>query len=122
MQFKVDENLPVEAARLLRDGGHGALTVHDQQMVGLDDSHIASVCRSEQRAILTLDLDFSDIRNYPPSDYHGIVVLRPRSQSKPAVLRLISQRIPLLDSEPLQGNLWILQENELRIREGSAGG
>jgi hypothetical protein len=27
-------------------------------------------------AILTRDLDFADIRRYPPEGYHGIVVLR----------------------------------------------
>jgi len=118
MQFKIDENLPTDAAELLRDAGHDALTIHDQQMVGEPDPQVASVCQVEQRAIVTLDLDFSDIRTYPPGDYHGIVVLRPRTQSKPLVLALIAQLILLLDSEPLAGNLWILQENGLRIREG----
>ena len=121
MQFKIDENLPVEAAESLRDVGHDVLTIHDQQMVGKPDPQVAAVCQSEQRAIVTLDLDFSDIRTYPPGNYHGIVVLRPRSQAKPVVLALMSQLVPLLDTEPLEGNLWILQENGLRIREGGAG-
>ena len=69
--------------------------------------------------LMTLDLDFSDIRTYPPEGYSGIIVLRPRNQAKPTVLRLISQLIPLLAVEPLAGNLWILQETGLRIREGS---
>jgi len=118
MQFKVDENLPVEAAESLRDAGHDAITIHDQQMVGGLDPQIAAVCQSENRAIVTLDLDFSDIRAYPPGDYHGIIVLRPRTQAKPAVLNLIAKLAPLLDTEPLEGNLWILQETGLRIREG----
>jgi len=118
MQFKIDENLPVEAAEVLRQAAHDALTIHDQQMVGQPDPRVASVCQSEQRVLLTLDLDFSDIRTYPPADYFGIIVLRPRSQAKPAVLSLIGQIIPLLDSEPLVGNLWIVQDTGLRIREG----
>ena len=118
MQFRIDENLPVEAAEVLRDAGHDAITVHDQQMVGELDPRIAAVCKSEIRAIVTLDLDFSDIRTYPPGDYHGIIVLRPRTQAKPSVLKLIAQLIPLLNTEPLGGNLWILQEAGLRIREG----
>jgi predicted nuclease of predicted toxin-antitoxin system len=118
MQFKIDENLPIEAAESLRNASHDALTIHDQQMVGDPDPQIAAVCKSEQRAIVTLDLDFSDIRTYPPGEYHGIVVLRPRTQAKAVVLNLVSQLIPLLDTEPLAGNLWILQETGLRIREG----
>ncbi len=120
MQFKIDENLPVEAAELLRHAGHDALTIHDQRMVGDPDPQVAAACQLEQRAIVTLDLDFSDIRTYPPGDYYGIVVLRPRIQAKPGVLALVVQLIAFLDSELLAGNLWILQENGLRIREGEA--
>ena len=118
MQIKIDENLPVEGAALLRQAGHDALTIHDQQMVGQPDPQVAAVCKSEQRGLITLDLDFSDIRTYLPADYFGIIVLRPRSQAKHAVLSLLGQMIPLLSSEPLVGHLWIVQENGLRIREG----
>ena len=44
MQFKVDENLPLEAADALRNAGHDALTIPDQQMVGNPDSQVAAVC------------------------------------------------------------------------------
>jgi len=118
MRFKIDENLPAESAELLRDAGHDGLTIHDQGMVGNPDAQVASVCQSEQRALLTLDLDFADIRTYPPAEHHGIVVLRPKNQAKATVLRLLQQLMPLLPREPLAGNLWILQENGLRIREG----
>lgn len=114
MRFKIDENLPLESAKLLNCAGHDASTIHDQQMVGELDAQIASVCQSEQRALLTLDLDFADIRAYPPLNYHGIIVLRPRTQSKAAVIQLITQIIRLLTIERLEGNLWILQENGLR--------
>lgn len=118
MRFKIDENLPAESAGVLCDAGHDALTIHDQRMVGEPDAQVATVCQSEQRALVTLDLDFADIRAYPPAEHHGIVVLRPRTQAKPAVLQLLKQLIPLLSTEPFEGNLWILQENGLRIREG----
>jgi predicted nuclease of predicted toxin-antitoxin system len=121
MRFKIDENLPTEVAQLLTVAGHNVLTIHDQQMVGNVDSLVSSVCQSEQRALITLDLDFADIRAYPPEEHHGIVVLRPRTQAKPAVLSLITTFIRLLSTEPLIGSLWILQENGLRIREGERG-
>ena len=118
MLFKIDENLPVEAAELLCAAGHDALTLHDQKMDGQPDPQVADVCRSEQRVLVTLDLDFADIRNYPPVNYHGIVVLRPSSQAKPLVLELVSRLISLLAREELRGCLWIIQPHSLRIREG----
>lgn len=117
MRFKVDENLPIEVAALLNDAGHDAMTINDQGMSGSLDPKVASVCQAEDRAIITLDLDFSDIRTYPPADHHGIVVVRPRSQAKPVVLALIQQLTALLEAESLDKKLWILQENGLRIRE-----
>jgi len=86
MRFKLDENLHPDAAEYLRQHGHDALTVADQGLRGHDDNDIAEVCRREQRALVTLDLDFSDVRIYPPADYSGLLVLRLVDQSRPAVL------------------------------------
>ncbi len=121
MRFKVDENLPSEVADLLRSHGHDALTIFDQQMCGELDPKVADVCKVERRSLVTLDLDFSDIRTYPPHFYPGIIVLRPRSQDKPAVLALVQHLIRFFNgNEKLEGNLWIVQATGLRIREGSS--
>ena len=37
MRFKLDENMPAEAAGLLRDNGHDAHSVHDEGLGGADD-------------------------------------------------------------------------------------
>lgn len=119
MRFKTDENLPVEVADLLRKEGHEALGVADQQLDGHPDSDVARVIQTEQRAIITLDLDFSDIRAYPPEDYFGIIVLRPALQSISAILRVMDRAVAMLATEPLAGKLWIVEEHQVRIREGA---
>jgi predicted nuclease of predicted toxin-antitoxin system len=78
-RFKVDENLPREAQALLRNAGHDAQTVYDECLVGHTDARILDVCLNEERVLITLDLDFSDIRQYPPSSHSGIWVLRPET-------------------------------------------
>jgi hypothetical protein len=67
MRLKLDENLPVEATRLLRASGHDAWSVVDQHLQGTADDALDRVCRDEGRILVTLDLDFSDIRSYPPA-------------------------------------------------------
>jgi len=119
MQFKIDENLHSDAADLLRQHGHDALTVHEQGLRGGADSDIAEVCRQEERAIVTLDLDFSDIRVYPPEDYHGIIVLRLNDQSRASVLNVLGRIIPMFDTESPVGHLWIVDEHQVRIRGGN---
>lgn len=117
MRFKIDENLPGEAAESLTRAGHDAMSIPEQKLGGKPDPLVAAVCQSEGRTLITLDLDFSDIRAYPPSEYPGVIVLRPRTQAKQAVLGLLLRMIPLLSVEPLHGKLWIVHENGLRIRE-----
>lgn len=119
MRFKIDENLPVEVAELLRRHQHDAATVIEQRLAGQPDAHIAGTCQAEQRALVTLDLDFADLRRYPPADHAGLIVLRPATQSIPAVLALIQRLVPLLDQEPVAGALWIVDEGRVRIRGGA---
>lgn len=118
MKFKVDENLPEEVSQLLRQNGYDAHSVIQQNLSGHPDENIARVCQSERRTIITLDLDFADIRTYPPENYEGIIVLRPHNQSIPSILQLCTQLIPRLQSEPLIKHLWIAEPDSLRIRPG----
>ncbi|MGO8752418.1 MAG: DUF5615 family PIN-like protein [Thermoguttaceae bacterium] len=116
-KFKVDENLPTEAAELLASAGYDAVTVGDQRMVGQPDTNVAAVCRREGRAIVTLDLDFADIRVYPPSDCAGIIVLRLARLDKPRVLSVLKRLLPALERERLVGKLWIVEEAAIRMRD-----
>jgi predicted nuclease of predicted toxin-antitoxin system len=79
VRFKIDENLPTEAAEVLREAGFGADTVGDEDLSGSDDPAVANSARLEDRILVTLDLDFANIRAYPPHEHPGIVVLRLKS-------------------------------------------
>ncbi len=80
MKFKVDENLPIEAASIFREQEFEADTVSDEALSGADDESVANRVRTENRILITLDLDFSNIRAYPPEEYAGIIVLRLKKQ------------------------------------------
>jgi predicted nuclease of predicted toxin-antitoxin system len=116
MRFKTDENLPIELTDLLRQHQHDALSVQDQQMVGQADSLVAQVCQAEDRALMTCDLHFADIRAYPPEGYHGIIILRPSIQSVSSLLRLMNLALPLIGVEPLEGCIWIVYDHRVCIR------
>lgn len=119
MNFKTDENMPGEAAEDLRQNNYDAITVAEQNLAGSPDMQVADVCKAEGRAILTMDLDFSDIRAYPLANYGGIIVLRPSVQTIPNIRRLVAQVIALLKTESLVGCLWIVDESQIRIRAGA---
>ncbi len=73
-------------------------------------------CQTEQRVLITLDLDFADIRAYPPAEAAGIVVLRPFEPDRERVLRLMARILPLFATEPIVQRLWIVEEDRIRIR------
>lgn len=117
MRFKIDENLPVEAATLLLEAGHDARSVLQQDLGGQTDADIASACQRERCILITLDIDFADIRTYPPEQFHGLIVLRLRRQDRPHILDVLARLIQTFRSEPMQRQLWIVEEDRIRIRD-----
>jgi predicted nuclease of predicted toxin-antitoxin system len=105
IRFKVDENLHSDAAQLFRQHGYDAMTVAEQQLKGSQDQQIAEVCRQEGRILVTLDLDFANIKNYPPETYPGIIVLRLVSQTRANVLRVLPSVLDMLQKEQVVGSL-----------------
>ena len=116
MRAKLDENLPVEAAELLRTAGWECDSVYDEGLAGADDPEVAAACQAGARVLFTLDLDFADIRAYPPSEYLGIVVLRPTEPSRRQVLQLVSRVLPVLSAEWMEHRLWIVEPGRVRVR------
>lgn len=116
LRFKVDENLPLEVAEHLRDGGYDAASVQEEALQGAMDDDLIDICLKEQRILVTLDLDFADIRVYPPQNYPGLIVLRLHKQDKISLLKVWQRTVPLLDKEPIEQRIWIVDESHIRIR------
>ena len=118
MNFKVDENLPVELCDLLCGAGHESTTVLAEGLGGAPDRQLFSVCQAESRVLVTVDLDFANIQAFPPSKASGVLVLHLARQDKPFFLTVMQRLLPLLESEPLEQTLWIVEEDRVRIRKG----
>ncbi len=74
------------------------------------------MCRSESRALVTLDLDFANPLQFRPSNYAGIAVLRlPSPFSYEHLLSAIMTLARALETESLERNLWIIEIGRIRI-------
>jgi len=92
-------------------------TVNSEGLGGADDAAIFAACNAEDRILVTLDLDFSDIRSYPAGSHRGIWVLRPRLQTFDSIVALALAGVRLTATEQAAGRLWIIDEQRVRIRD-----
>jgi hypothetical protein len=65
----------------------------------------------------TLDLDFADVRTYPPGAHAGVWILRPATQTFRAITALVEAGLRLAASERIPGQLWVIDETRVRIRD-----
>jgi predicted nuclease of predicted toxin-antitoxin system len=91
MKIKLDENLPIRLATLLKDLDHDVHTLHDELLVGHADSEIWQATQKESRFLITQDLDFSDLRKFAPGSHHGILLVRLRSPSRGNLMERIAE-------------------------------
>lgn len=117
LKFKIDENLPADVAQMLIAAGFDAATVIDEELGGKSDDVIADFCRTESRALITLDLEFADIREFPPAQYPGLIVLRLRRADRQHILAALLQLIPLFRSNELDRKLWVVDESGVRMHD-----
>ena len=118
MRFLVDASLPRSATALLSELGHEPVDVRDIGMGGATDDVIAQHARVGRQALVTRDFDFADIRNYPPADYSGIVVLDLPNHAKAGQVTRVLETFVRTSGwlELLTGRLAIVEPSRVRFR------
>lgn len=115
MKIKLDENQGPSVAAVVRAAGHDVAQVRDQGLGGKSDDVVIEVCRVEERCLVTLDLDFSNILNFPPERYPGIAVLRlPRVFSQNDTRDAITTFLKALETRSIVGKLWLVKRGRVR--------
>jgi predicted nuclease of predicted toxin-antitoxin system len=118
LKFKIDENLPAEFAPILREAGFEAATVGEEHLSGATDSLLVDRCRSETRVLVSLDLDFANVQAHPSGTHAGMIVFRSKTQDKLTLISLLKRIVPVLKRRSPEGQLWIVQPDRIRYREG----
>jgi predicted nuclease of predicted toxin-antitoxin system len=118
MKFLLDANMPRSAAGLLRELGHEVKDVREALPNGADDATVAAHAQTGALILITRDFDFADIRNYPPKDYAGIIVLELPDD---AIATQVNQTLQSFVSKPellarLTGRLAIVESWRVRFR------
>ena len=76
LRFLIDEDVPRSTTRVLGDAGFDVINVHQAGLRGKSDHEVFDYAQRENRLLITCDMGFSNILNFPPSESHGILVVR----------------------------------------------
>ncbi|MFH1481438.1 MAG: DUF5615 family PIN-like protein [Pseudomonadota bacterium] len=95
---------------------HDVLTVSDQGLLMQNDTTIGKAAKSELRMLLTLDLEFGDLRKYPPGGHPGIILFRPRSFGPHAVNRFVEGFVRDTDLDQFAGCVVVVDPSKVRVR------
>lgn len=116
MKLKLDENISRHLKPKLKLLGHDVLTAADEGLLSQPDTTIAKTANEEGRVLLTLDVEFADLRKYPPGQHPGIILFRFKSLGPMSVNRLIEAFVRETDLGSLAGCIVIAEERKVRVR------
>jgi predicted nuclease of predicted toxin-antitoxin system len=114
--LKLDENLSQAHVDFLNGAGYSAERVTDEGLSGADDAAVWQRAVSEGRFFITLDLDFADVRRFPPGTHPGMLLLRPRNRSRDAVLEILQRVVREQPLHTLTNCFAVADFNHTRIR------
>lgn len=118
MKFKLDENFGTRTQNIFQSAGHDVQTVRQELLLGASDQELYEKCCTEQRCLVTLDLDFANVVRFPPQQAGGVVVIRaPQNPSLALLERLVEQFLQALDQMPLEQQLWIVEVGQIRVHQ-----
>lgn len=116
MKIKLDENMPESLGTQLGELGHDVHTVPSESLSGATDGEIWAAASSEQRFLITQDLDFSDARRFAPGTHAGILLVRLRSPGRKALAQAVANAFASEDVSSWQGCFVVLTERKIRIQ------
>jgi predicted nuclease of predicted toxin-antitoxin system len=116
MRFKLDENLPYELAEDLTRLGYDTDTADSEGLSGAEDATIVQAATSSGRVLMTLDKGIASLLKYPLNQHQGVVLFRPDSSGRRAVLTFVRSRLDSLLEMTLAGKLTVVGPNRIRVR------
>ena len=122
MRLKLDENLGIRCADLLRSADHDVTTVAEQNLCSSTEKKLLETCKAEKRCLVTLDLEFANPLIFKPAETEGIAVLRlPPKPTPDDLLDTIRTLIGGLSQKEIRGKLWTIQRGRIREYQPEEG-
>ena len=116
MKFLADENISNSIKKIITDGGYDLLDVQKSEFVGSSDGELWKLAKKEGRVIISFDLDFANIIQYPPGEGNGVIVLRPKGMTFEEIERKIGSFISNIEKIRIDKSLVVISKASIRVR------
>ncbi len=113
--FFADENAFATTVRLMKDLGLQVQRAQELSLTGADDPTIFRKAQELKAVLVTNDHGFGDVRVYPPSAHHGVIVLK--MEPDPTKVEAVHRVLGLLQKETqFERCLFIVDTSKYRKR------
>ena len=112
----LDNCVPHRYRRLLHEWGYEAVFMTDHIAADSPDRAVIALAGRLDAVLLTIDLDFGNILNYPPADYGGIIVMRYQVQDEAETDVTLRSMLNDLYRDDLRGVLVVVSPERYRVR------
>jgi len=116
VKLKLDENLSRHLKQPLAELGLEVTTAGDEGLLGRPDPEVGRAAAAEGRVLFTLDLEFADLRKYPPGSHPGIVLFRPLSMGPMFVNRFVVRFVRENELSEFDGCVVVVDPARVRVR------
>jgi predicted nuclease of predicted toxin-antitoxin system len=120
LRFLADHCVSNFTVQSLRESNHEVLCLRDVLPVESADALVIAKAQEIDAILLSLNGDFADIVNYPPTNYRGIVALQMRNHSEilpKLIARLTAYLKVHTTMDHYRGKLLVVEVDRIRIRE-----
>lgn len=117
MTIIIDQCVPRKFLKLLKTWGYDAEALTEHIPANSPDVDVLALVQKLDAVLLTVDLDFSNILDYPPASYQGIIVGRYEISDELVFSSTLKQMLTELYRDNLRGCLVIVEPQRYRVRK-----
>jgi hypothetical protein len=116
MSLLLDHCVPRRYARLLKAWGYDVRLSTEYLDADAPDTDIIALAVKLDAVLLTADLDFANVLDYPPADFGGIIVMRYAIEDEAQLDVTLQTTLTDLYREGLRAVLVIVAPRRYRVR------
>jgi predicted nuclease of predicted toxin-antitoxin system len=117
MKFLTDIGVSPSTVKNLQDQGYDAIHLFDQGLERLPDPLIMAKAKSENRIILTFDLDFGELLAFSGDSLPSIIIFRLEKAQSSYVMSKLQPVLNECENDLETGVIIIIKDNGYRLRK-----